>query len=139
MPHSALSLCAAAMLLSMTAASSLSLAADGTYRAYVGTYTGAKSEGIYTFEFNAGTGSATKVELAAKTENPSFVAVHPSGKWLYAVSEISEFRGEKAGAMPAVGEAAEHYLAEFSWIALLVVLLAVIGFSVRARLRRSPR
>jgi membrane protein DedA with SNARE-associated domain len=38
-----------------------------------------------------------------------------------------------------VGEAAEHYLAEFSWIALLVVLLAVIGFSVRARLRRSPR
>ncbi|MFC3895013.1 DedA family protein [Lentzea rhizosphaerae] len=38
-----------------------------------------------------------------------------------------------------VGEAAEHYLAEFSWIALLVVLLAVIAFSVRARLRRSPR
>ncbi|MEU0883407.1 DedA family protein [Lentzea sp. NPDC005914] len=38
-----------------------------------------------------------------------------------------------------VGEAAEHYLAEFSWVALLVVLLAVIGFSVRARLRRSPR
>jgi hypothetical protein len=38
-----------------------------------------------------------------------------------------------------VGEAAEHYLAEFSWIALLVVVLAVIGFSARARLRRSPR
>lgn len=38
-----------------------------------------------------------------------------------------------------VGEAAERYLAEFSWVALAVVLLAVIGFSVRARLRRSPR
>jgi 6-phosphogluconolactonase len=88
------------MLLPLTAARSTS-AADGTYRAYVGTYTGAKSEGIYTFEFNAKTGSATKAELAAKTENPSFVAVHPSGKWLYAVSEISEFRGEQAGAISA--------------------------------------
>lgn len=101
MHRSLLYVCAVAMFLSMTAASSLSLAADGTYRAYVGTYTGAKSEGIYTFEFNAGAGSATKAELAAKTENPSFVAIHPTGKWLYAVNEISEFRGEKAGAISA--------------------------------------
>ena len=89
------------MLLQLIAASSRSLAADGTYRAYVGTYTGGKSEGIYTFEFNAGTGSATKAELAGKTENPSFVAIHPGGKWLYAVSEVSDFRGEKAGAISA--------------------------------------
>ncbi|MGW4212154.1 DedA family protein [Lentzea sp. NPDC004789] len=47
--------------------------------------------------------------------------------------------GGTTAAVYFVGEAAEHYLAEFSWIALLVVLLAVIGFSVRARLRRSHR
>ncbi len=47
--------------------------------------------------------------------------------------------GGTTAAVYYVGEAAEHYLAEFSWIALAVVLLAVIGFSVRARLRRSPR
>ncbi|MCR3751777.1 DedA family protein [Lentzea californiensis] len=47
--------------------------------------------------------------------------------------------GGTTAAVYLVGEAAEHYLAEFSWIALVVVLLAVIGFSVRARLRRSPR
>ncbi|MEV6238488.1 DedA family protein [Lentzea sp. NPDC051838] len=47
--------------------------------------------------------------------------------------------GGTTAAVYFVGEAAEHYLAEFSWIALLVVLVAVIGFSVRARLRRSPR
>lgn len=47
--------------------------------------------------------------------------------------------GGTTAAVYLVGEAAEHYLAEFSWIALLVVLLAVIGFSVRDRLRRSPR
>lgn len=46
--------------------------------------------------------------------------------------------GGTTAAVYFVGEAAEHYLAEFSWIALLVVLLAVIGFSVRARRRRSP-
>jgi membrane protein DedA with SNARE-associated domain len=47
--------------------------------------------------------------------------------------------GGTTAAVYVVGEAAEHYLAEFSWIALVVVLLAVVGFSVRARLRRSPR
>ncbi|MFS8097688.1 DedA family protein [Lentzea alba] len=47
--------------------------------------------------------------------------------------------GGTTAAVYFVGEAAEHYLAEFSWIALVVVLLVVIGFSVRARLRRSPR
>ena len=102
MPRFNLSICAAAaMLLQMTADTSACVAADGTYRAYVGTYTGGKSEGIYTFEFNAGTGSATKAELAGKTENPSFVAIHPGGQWLYTVSEVSDFRGEKAGAISA--------------------------------------
>lgn len=45
--------------------------------------------------------------------------------------------GGTTAAVYFVGEAAEHYLAEFSWVALLVVLAAVIGFGVRARLRRS--
>ena len=55
-------------------------------------------------------------------------------RWMSLASILSA-----AAAVYFVGEAAEHYLAEFSWIALLVVLLAVIGVSVRARLRRSPR
>ncbi len=47
--------------------------------------------------------------------------------------------GGTTAAVYLVGEAAERYLAEFSWIALLLVLVAVVGFSVRARLRRSRR
>ncbi|MFI6096079.1 DedA family protein [Lentzea sp. NPDC051213] len=47
--------------------------------------------------------------------------------------------GGTTAAVYFVGEAAERYLAEFSWIALLVVLVAVIGFSVRGLLRRSHR
>ena len=47
--------------------------------------------------------------------------------------------GGTTAAVYLVGEAAERYLAEFSWVALVVVLIAVAGFSVRARLRRSHR
>ncbi|MBK8575990.1 MAG: beta-propeller fold lactonase family protein [Elusimicrobia bacterium] len=43
-------------------------------RIYLGTYTGEKSEGIYTATFDPATGMIGPVELAAKTENPSFSA-----------------------------------------------------------------
>ncbi|MET9231645.1 DedA family protein [Lentzea sp. NPDC003310] len=47
--------------------------------------------------------------------------------------------GGTTAAVYFVGEAAERYLKDFSWIALVVVLLAVVGLSVRGRLRRSRR
>lgn len=55
------------------------------FRAYVGTYTGKKSQGIYMFTFNAATGEAGKPELAGEAVNPSFLAIHPNGRNLYAV------------------------------------------------------
>src|SRR5947199_9562835 len=55
------------------------------YRVYVGTYTGGKSKGIYRAELDLKTGALTNVALAAETGNPSFLAVHPSAKYLYAV------------------------------------------------------
>ncbi len=69
-------------------------------RVYVGTYTRKGSEGIYTFELDPQTGKATPPQLAAKLVNPSFVAISPSGKFLYAVNEVSNFpgaNGKKAG------------------------------------------
>ncbi len=77
-------------------------AADANrYRVYVGTYTNGKSEGIYTCEFDAATGKLTTPRLAAKSVNPSFVAVHPNRKFLYAVNETVQFRGEKSGGVTA--------------------------------------
>ena len=64
---------------------------------YVGTYTGPKSEGIYTFRFDRKSGKLTPVNQPTKTSNPSFVAVHPSGNYLFAVNEDAEFNGEKGG------------------------------------------
>lgn len=57
-------------------------------RVYVGTYTGKGSKGIYAFEFNLRTGEATQPRLVAETPNPSFLAIHPNLRFLYAVNEI---------------------------------------------------
>lgn len=62
-------------------------AAEDDYFAYVGTYTKDKSKGIYVYRFQAGDGKLTPLGLAAETSSPSFLAVHPSRRFLYAVNE----------------------------------------------------
>src|SRR5205807_9059311 len=68
---------------------------------YVGTYTGKDSKGIYRCEFDPATGKLSEPALVAETVNPTFLAIHPSGKYLYAVGEIDNFNGKKAGAVNA--------------------------------------
>jgi 6-phosphogluconolactonase len=55
--------------------------------AYVGTYTRGKSKGIYAWRFSPASGKLTSLGLAAETSNPSFLAVHPNRRFLYAVNE----------------------------------------------------
>jgi 6-phosphogluconolactonase len=69
------------------------------YLVYIGTYTDKGSEGIYSFRFNPETGAVGPAELAVNTENPSFLAIDPQGKYLYAVNEIDTFNGKSAGAV----------------------------------------
>jgi len=69
------------------------------YFVYFGTYTGAKSKGIYVSRFDADTGTLSEPELAAETRNPSFLAVHPNERFLYAVGELNDFQGKRAGAV----------------------------------------
>jgi len=72
------------------------------YLVYVGTYTTKQnSKGIYAYWFDAGTGKLKAAGLAAESTDPSFVAVHPTGKYLYAVNEVDEFGGQKSGAVSA--------------------------------------
>src|ERR1043166_3957731 len=59
-----------------------------TYRAYVGNYTNkTESKGIYEFNFDPATGKMSALELAGETQDPSWLIVHPSGKYLYAANE----------------------------------------------------
>ncbi len=78
--------------------------------AYVGTYTGAvgagsNGEGIYAFEMNAATGELSNRRLVAKTPDPSWIAIHPSKKYLYAVNEVSDYSGD-SGSVSAFAIAA---------------------------------
>jgi len=72
------------------------------YLVYVGTYTNKTvSKGIYAYLFDPGTGKLTSLGVATESEDPSFLAVHPSGKYLYAVNEIDHFGAQKSGAVSA--------------------------------------
>jgi 6-phosphogluconolactonase (cycloisomerase 2 family) len=68
---------------------------------YFGTYTGAKSKGIYVSQFDSVTGKLSAPELAAETRNPTFLAVAPGGNFLYAVNEVDEISGKPGGAVSA--------------------------------------
>jgi 6-phosphogluconolactonase len=62
-------------------------AAQGDWTMYVGTYTDGPSKGIYSYHFETSTGELTPIGLAVETSNPSFLAVHPNQRFLYAVNE----------------------------------------------------
>jgi len=81
----------APLVLFSSAQSSKKSAAKGQYLVYVGTYTTkTESKGIYSYQFDAATGKMTAPQLAAESPDPSFVAIHPNGKYLYAVNEAGE-------------------------------------------------
>ena len=69
----------------------------GNLMVYVGTYTGEKSRGIYCCRLDTATGQCSPLELAAEVKSPSFLAVHPSKKFLYSVNEIDDFQGKPTG------------------------------------------
>ena len=89
--------CVSALLLLSFATLISTPAAEKEWLAYFGTYTGKKSKGIYVARFNPATGKLSAPELAGEAISPSFLAVHPKGKWLYAVNEIDNFTGKKSG------------------------------------------
>jgi 6-phosphogluconolactonase len=68
---------------------------------FIGTYTGGASKGIYRCELDLATGKLTEPVLAGKTKDPSFLAIHPNHRFLYAVGEIDNFKGKNAGAVSA--------------------------------------
>jgi 6-phosphogluconolactonase len=83
-------LCAPLILFS-SAQTEKKSAASSQYIVYVGTYTTkTSSKGIYSFHFDTHTGQLSAVGVAVETPDPSWVAVHPSGKYVYAVNEAGK-------------------------------------------------
>ncbi|MEO8427029.1 MAG: lactonase family protein [Verrucomicrobiota bacterium] len=95
-------ICLTALLVVCTStAAEQTTSANNELLVYFGTYTGAKSKGIYVSRLDVSTGKLAAPELAAETASPSFLAVHPNHRFLYAVGEIDNFSGKKTGAVNA--------------------------------------
>src|SRR4051812_1876890 len=75
---------------------------------YAGSYAAADQPGIYSFAFDAASGELIQRAAFAGIANPSFIAVHPNGRWLFAVSETSEPQDGAPGAVWALRLSPEH-------------------------------
>jgi 6-phosphogluconolactonase len=73
----------------------------GAVRVYVGTYTSAESKGIYRLRLDLATGTLTPEGEPTEVVNPSFLALHPSGRFLYAVNEVGDEPREGGGSVSA--------------------------------------
>ena len=85
-------------------------AAPSAERIYVGTYTPQKSKGIQIFKIDPATGGLTSDGLAVENESPSYLALAPSRKLLFAVNEMANLDGKGSGGVsgfsvdPATGK-----------------------------------
>lgn len=79
---------------------------------FVGTYTEpirfgtgqileGKGRGIYVYRLDVSSGAMEPCGLAEGVPNPSYLAFHPSRRFLYAVNELKEFQGAATGAVSA--------------------------------------
>jgi 6-phosphogluconolactonase len=69
---------------------------------YVGTYTeSTRSDGIYLVRMDRHTGQLRQVGSVDAGPNPSFLAIHPNGRVLYAVNELEQYQGRPTGAVSA--------------------------------------
>jgi len=75
-----------ALVAALAATGPAACAAD--HWVFLGTYTDKDGgKGIYRCKFDDATGKLTEPELAAEMKSPSFLTIHPNGKFLYAVGE----------------------------------------------------
>lgn len=68
---------------------------------YVGTYSVRASKGIYVFNFDPQTGTVQLQQTIDRGKSPSFLAIHPTGQYLYAVNEEDEQGEEHSGSISA--------------------------------------
>jgi len=97
---------AANALIEKTARAQNATAKTGNYLVYVGTYTAkgssaTGSKGIYAYRFDTKSGDVQPVGLVGESEQPSFLAVDPAQKFLFAVNETDKYKGEASGGVSA--------------------------------------
>jgi 6-phosphogluconolactonase len=70
---------------------------------YVGTFSTRGSQGIYAFTFNRAKRTLTPLQTIPSLESPTYLAVHPSGKFLYSVNRGKADAADNGGSVSAYG------------------------------------
>ena len=75
---------------------------------YVGTYTeNGRTDGIHRVRMDARSGKLRLVGSVNAGANPSFLALHPNGRVLYAVNEVDKYVGKSSGGVGAFSIASD--------------------------------
>lgn len=92
----------------MVAAGKFAAAAPfrGAFRAeewivYIGTYTRTTSKGIYAWRFRPSSGKLISCGIAAESNDPTWLSLHPNGKFVYVTNELIDYGGERSGSVCA--------------------------------------
>lgn len=91
-----------ALLIFVITASS-AFAQDKKEFLYVGTFSVRGSEGIYVYSFNRIRKTLTLVQKAPALESPTYLSIHPSGKFLYSVNRGKAEENDTGGSVSAYG------------------------------------
>ncbi|HLX91880.1 MAG TPA: lactonase family protein, partial [Puia sp.] len=79
------------------------------YYLFIGTYTNGKSKGIYVYDFNAADGSAKPISVQ-EASNPSYLAIAPGGRFVYAVNENDGQEGEVSAYSFSRADGSLHFI-----------------------------
>jgi 6-phosphogluconolactonase len=101
MPAAALGLGTLGLVAALAFAGAARAAGPRTVNVFVGTYTGGESKGIYRTTLDTETGALSTPRLAAETTSPSFLAIDPTRRFLYAVGEVDSVQGKPGGGVVA--------------------------------------
>lgn len=86
---------------------------------FVGTYTrkeghvDGKAEGIYILKMNNKTGELTAVDTIRNQVNPSYLTIHPNGKYIYVANELADASPENIGTISALSFDSQTNKAKF--------------------------
>jgi 6-phosphogluconolactonase len=78
-------------------------------KAYVGSYSSphgpegskGRGDGIYLFEMDPATGVLTRRQVFSDGSNPSWLALHPTKRFLYAANEVADYGPHRSGSVTA--------------------------------------
>jgi 6-phosphogluconolactonase len=89
------------LLFSLVTVTTANDSPKGRYLLFVGTYTEKESKGIYAYRFDLASSVLTPLGIAAEAINPSFLAIDPNHRFLYAVNEVQKYKDANSGMVSA--------------------------------------